>query len=280
MNEIRTDILNGQDHYGVDDALASKTMGKHKLNRVQWSPVLQGWMNITGLYNRKYVEELNWNTPDTYSMNLKYSDSLKYNGYWYKLQIPQSYNHHRTEGYPLVVYLHGGLDFELENEDSGYWYGNLMSQNADEQIIFVAPTKNDVDWQSEKVMDVCIDVMKKCNVDANRIYLTGLSMGGRGTILVCSELPDVFAAIAVLSPHHYPTDYTLAYIQSSIPVLLHHSENDSVSDYSKAIEMRNIFENQNNNLLWIGGMLGHSGWESILYGNESNVNWLLSHSKT
>ena len=44
-------------------------------------------------------------------------------------------------------------------------------------------------------------------VDDERIYLTGLSMGGRGSFIVAADLPETFAAIMPLSPHHGPYSY-------------------------------------------------------------------------
>ena len=56
----------------------------------------------------------------------------------------------------------------------------------------------------EKISDLILDVSSNLKIDENRIYLTGLSMGGRGTFIVASELSDTFAAIMPFSPHHTP----------------------------------------------------------------------------
>ena len=52
-----------------------------------------------------------------------------------------------------------------------------------------------------------MDIKSNLKIDENRIYLTGLSMGGRGTFIVAAGLPQIFAAIMPLSPHHGPFSY-------------------------------------------------------------------------
>merc|ERR1740121_3585316 len=77
-------------------------------------------------------------------------------------------------------------------------------------------------------------------VDINRIYLTGLSMGGRGTLIVASEFPNMFAGIMVLSPHHEPFDYTPVADQvKHVPIFLSHGTWDTVSQYGMAESFKN-----------------------------------------
>jgi predicted peptidase len=49
------------------------------------------------------------------------------------------------------------------------------------------------------VLTVLDGVIKKYNIDTNRIYVTGLSMGGLGTFDIIYRRPDLFAAAAPLS---------------------------------------------------------------------------------
>ena len=59
----------------------------------------------------------------------------------------------------------------------------------------------------KKIIDIIEDVKSNLSVDVSRVHLTGLSMGGRGSFIVASEYPDVFASIMPLSPHHTPYNY-------------------------------------------------------------------------
>jgi predicted peptidase len=57
------------------------------------------------------------------------------------------------------------------------------------------------------VLDVLADVKKRFNIDEDRTYLTGYSMGGGGTLWIGLTRPDVWAALAPYVPrlHRVPT---------------------------------------------------------------------------
>ena len=114
------------------------------------------------------------------------------------------------------------------------------------------------------------------NVDEKRIYLTGLSMGGRGTFIVAADLPDTFAAIMPLSPHHGPYSYvSLAKKVKHIPIWMSHGTNDNISSYNMAKEMSDSLKFYGANIKFESPKSGHWGWEKI-YAKDSNINWLLS----
>jgi len=50
-------------------------------------------------------------------------------------------------------------------------------------------------WSNELLVDLIDDVVLKYNVDARRVYVTGVSLGGRGTWSVAVDYPERFAAI-------------------------------------------------------------------------------------
>jgi dipeptidyl aminopeptidase/acylaminoacyl peptidase len=55
------------------------------------------------------------------------------------------------------------------------------------------------------VMNVLALVRKEFNVDPDRIYLWGHSMGGAGTYHLASKYPELWAALAVAAPAPLPT---------------------------------------------------------------------------
>ena len=148
-----------------------------------------------------------------------------------------------------------------------------------DQYIIVSPIKLGIDWSAKKIQDVVADIESHIKIDKKRIYLTGLSMGGRGTFIVASKLPEVFAAIMPLSPHHGPYSYlSLSEKVSHLPTFLHHSTNDSTSRFSMAKSMFDKLSKSNENLIFDIGSSGHSGWNKI-YSDKENINWLLSWKK-
>ena len=200
-------------------------------------------------------------------------------GYSYVLELPNNYNN--ALPYPLIIFLHGG--FEQSNLGIAWYHDKLRSRfymDESSPYIYAAPIKLEVDWSAKKIKDVIEDIKNNVNIDENRIYLTGLSMGGRGTFIVASELPDYFAAIMPLSPHHQPYSYVpLAESISHIPIWMSHGNIDYVSSYGLALEMFNALTSFGANVIFRTEYdIGHWGWEDI-YSDSLVMNWLLSIEK-
>jgi predicted alpha/beta hydrolase family esterase len=206
------------------------------------------------------------------------NDNLRWKcGYSYVLRFPENFK--KNKKYPLVVFLHGGI-----NSDPRRLNGRVLTVNnffipENDQYIIASPIKLGIDWSPKKIQDVIADIESQLKIDKKRIYLTGLSMGGRGTFIVAAELPDLFAAIMPLSPHHTPYSYlNLASKVSHLPIFLHHSTNDKTSKFSVAEKMSEELKKLNANVVFDVGKFGHSGWNKI-YKNPENINWLLSKKK-
>ncbi|HEY9712406.1 MAG TPA: PHB depolymerase family esterase [Chroococcales cyanobacterium] len=130
----------------------------------------------------------------------------------YRLFVPSNYDPSRPM--PLVLAIHGlggnsaqfekatGLDQLAEKEgfivaypDATKWLGTWTSWDTNNGII---PPGKSVD--DTKFLRTIIDnTQKQGNVDADRIYLTGLSNGGMLTYDAVSALSDKIAAVAVIS---------------------------------------------------------------------------------
>jgi poly(3-hydroxybutyrate) depolymerase len=85
---------------------------------------------------------------------------------------------------------------------------------------------------SEKdVMNVLAMMRKEFNVDPDRIYLTGHSMGGAGTLFLGSKHADIFAAIAPVAPAAFSMTENRADIlghldEAGVPVMIVHGDAD------------------------------------------------------
>jgi hypothetical protein len=176
------------------------------------------------------------------------NDNLRWKcGYSYVLRFPENFK--KNKKYPLVVFLHGGI-----NSDPRRLNGRVLTVNnffipENDQYIIASPIKLGIDWSPKKIQDVIADIESQLKIDKKRIYLTGLSMGGRGTFIVAAELPDLFAAIMPLSPHHTPYSYlNLASKVSHLPIFLHHSTNDKTSKFSVAEKMSEELKKLNANV--------------------------------
>ncbi|MCS7316160.1 MAG: alpha/beta hydrolase-fold protein, partial [Bryobacterales bacterium] len=131
----------------------------------------------------------------------------------YGLYVPKNYDPARR--YPLVLSLHGEGSNHRLNLRRVFGRGNLPGE-TDAEATRRFPPLPDVDFivatplargtmgyqglAEKDVYDVLADVRKRLSVDEDRIYLTGLSMGGGGALRLALTRPDVWAAVAAVCP--------------------------------------------------------------------------------
>ena len=206
------------------------------------------------------------------------NDELRWKcGYSFSLRVPQNFS--KNKKYPLVIYLHGSVQESTRSLSGRKWSMNNFYMSENDEYIIAAPTKIGIDWSPKKIQDLIEDIKRNIKIDSNRIYLTGLSMGGRGTFIVASKLSDTFAAIMPLSPHHRPYSYLqLAEKVNHIPTFMHHSTNDGTSSFSLAKKMFEKLSESNRNIVFDIKNWDHTGWHRI-YRDKEKIEWLLSWKK-
>src|SRR4051812_1653550 len=114
----------------------------------------------------------------------------------YGMHVPARYPG-SDRAWPLIIHLHGFAN----NLDEPYYSPAGLVAEADRQGYLVASPleRGDYSYENEgmvDVLEVIADVRKHYDVDPNRIYLMGHSMGGYGTNRIGMHFPDLFAAIA------------------------------------------------------------------------------------
>jgi len=118
----------------------------------------------------------------------------------YLLYLPEGYNN-SDQNFPLLVYLHGkshrGNDL---NKLKGYGLPRLIDKGNNYAFIIASPQCPDTTyWARVNWFDsLYSDLTSKYRIDPNRIYLTGISMGGYGSWQAALDFPDRFAAIVPL----------------------------------------------------------------------------------
>ena len=111
------------------------------------------------------------------------------------------------------------------------------------------------------------------NVDNRRVYVTGLSMGGYGTIALANERPDLFAAALPVCGGADFSDYSNL---KGLPLWFFHGSDDDEHPASSSEKIYNALKDQNNDVkLTIYEGVGHNSWD-ITYDNKEIYDWLLS----
>ena len=196
----------------------------------------------------------------------------------YLIQVPQAESD--SSGYPLMLFLHGsgerGTDIELIKKHGP---PSFVDENSDFPFVLLAPQcKEEERWNSWALIRLIEDVKTKVNIDTNRIYVTGLSMGGEGTWHIAQALPEMFAAIAPICGGSR-RDLTDIYRIKDMPVWAFHGEDDEVVLLKETKRLVEALEQIDADVtLTVYPETGHDSWTET-YKNPDLYTWLLSHVK-
>ena len=181
---------------------------------------------------------------------------------------------------PLMVFLHGsgerGDNLDLVKAHSPFTYKNLFP----EPVAILAPQcPANVWWDTEAVYYLIKEIQQKYQIDDSRIMLTGLSMGGWGTLKLVMEHPEVFSAVV---PVCAPID-RLMKVRSSqykdLPMKIFHGGNDDVVSPMNSIEIYQEIKKVNKNVaLTIFPDDNHNSWDST-YSDPNLYQWMLAQKK-
>ena len=199
--------------------------------------------------------------------------------------VPSGYNESARD-WPMILFLHGigerGDDIELVHV-----HGPLKEARLREDFHFIivapqCPTPAEGEgylsstWvQSEPDLLKIIDqVTSAYRVDKERLYLTGLSMGGFGCFSLAANHPGLFAAVAPLCGGG---DATLAKAYEGTPFWVFHGEKDPVVPINRSAEMVGSMEAMGQEVKFTKYPdLGHDCW-SVTYANDDLYAWFLEH---
>ena len=128
-----------------------------------------------------------------------------------------------------------------------------------------------------ETLNIFLDtILEQLNVDKNRVYLTGNSMGGTATWLWAIHNPNQFAAIAPVCGQMVP--WIIKYTLINIPCwAFHGTEDKTVSFEFSRYMVDEINKNGGNAKLTAYEGLDHNAWDFAYY-DEELYSWFLSHT--
>lgn len=165
----------------------------------------------------------------------------------------------KGEKYPLLFFLHGAGGRGDDNKKQLYDAGGIQAfakqgvSSTRQSYVFAGQVPKgqrwvDVQWntlehkmpKASKSMAMALDTLekfikdKKNQVDPNRVYVMGLSMGGYGTWDAIQRRPDLFAAAV---PICGGGDKNLGKKISKLPIWAWHGDKDKVIKVSRSRDM-------------------------------------------
>lgn len=196
----------------------------------------------------------------------------------YLLSIPKKTN----EKKPLIVFLHGsgekGTDTEKLKIHGPLKY--IQNNKLDAYILAPQCPENDY-WNAEALYQLIRKIQNENNIDANRIYLSGLSMGGWGAWNLAIAHPEMFAALVPICGFVDRVPLIENCKLAGIPTHIYHGLLDDVVDvfYSTAI-YKKIKACPNAKVeLTIFDDANHDSWTRV-YDRPEIYEWMLSQTKT
>jgi len=118
----------------------------------------------------------------------------------YLYYLPKDYKSDRNKRWPIMLFLHGAGE-RGTNLSRVAVHGplKLVNQGREFPFIIIAPLcYSKTHWDNAPLLGLLEHVTRQFRADTNRVYLTGLSMGGYETWDLGLAYPETFAAIAPL----------------------------------------------------------------------------------
>jgi len=221
------------------------------------------------------------------------------NTYRYQVYVPADWS--KKKKWPVILFLHGagerGDDGLVQTEVG---IGTVIRRHVERFpcIVVLPQCRKDVWWlgtemeaQALKALDQSI---KEFNGDPQRLYLTGLSMGGYGTWGIAAKYPHKFAAlvpvcggvrppIGIRNPVNSPgedssSDPYAATAQKigRTPVWIFHGGSDRVVPVAESRKMAEALKAAGGNVKYneYEGV-GHNSWDKA-YAEADLMPWLLA----
>jgi predicted peptidase len=177
----------------------------------------------------------------------------------YLLYLPKSYD--KEKAWPLVLFLHGAGDKLARIKRWG------LAQRVEEKgfpCIMVSPQSPGRGWDPRSLGALLDDVAAKYKVDRERIYVTGLSMGGFGTWTLAAAYPEKFAAIVPICGGGNPAD---AKKLKGLPIWVFHGAKDRVVPAARSQAMVKALE-----------AAGAKGVKFTLYPDAEHDSWTKTYN--
>jgi pimeloyl-ACP methyl ester carboxylesterase len=204
--------------------------------------------------------------------------------YRYLSYLPDGYEADTLRRWPLVIYLHGG-------SDRGTDLNKVYSSGIPDQVyrgrrfpfIMLAPQSPEhLRWSTDDWFENFYgEATARYRIDADRVYLTGPSLGGSGTWYIAARYPEVFAAIAPISGF---TSH-LGFIDENIdrladmPVWAFHGRLDTVVPFEETERIVRRLEGRNRSLRFSAEPdVGHEiHWQ--VYPGQELYDWFLRYDR-
>lgn len=217
--------------------------------------------------------------------------------YRYQVYVPADYA--AQAKWPAILFLHGAGERGTDGlRQTNVGIGAAIRENPKRfpAIVVMPQVPPDSQWvgtPGDMAFTALTQTMSEFHVDADRVYLTGLSMGGHGTWYVAYRHAGTFAAVAPIcgwipdmpmfkgSVPVVPTDsgapvQAVARRLAKTPIWIFHGEMDPVVPVSGSREPAAALKAAGGDVRYTEFLgLGHNSWDAA-FGSDEFTRWLFA----
>jgi predicted peptidase len=196
----------------------------------------------------------------------------------YLLFLPEEYTRSPGKQWPLLLFLHGaGESGDDLTKVKLHGPPKIVEKKKDFPFIVVSPQSSGRRWNPDALNALLDDVIANFRVDEDRVYLTGVSMGGFGTWTLATAHPERFAAIAPICGGGNPKDASKL---KRLPIWVFHGAKDKTVPLARSEDMVKALKNAGaaEAKFTVYPEAGHDSWTET-YDNPELYSWLLSHHR-
>lgn len=195
----------------------------------------------------------------------------------YLVYLPKGYAKSEQK-WPLILFLHGSGESGSDlSRVKRHGPPKLVDEKDDFPFIVISPqSPRRGGWDRYALKGLLDEVLANYHVDRDRVYLTGLSMGGYGTWTLAAAYPEYFAAIAPICGGGDPDG---AGQLKDLPIWVFHGAKDEAVPLRRSEEMVAALKKLGADVKFtIYPEAGHDSWTET-YANPELYQWFLSHKR-
>ena len=247
-----------------------------------WILIMAGLILLSKLPMHSQPLDSGKPVPQSFSRTLTIEQRLNY-----LLFLPREYEATSGKTWPMILFLHGagerGTDLKRVMVHGPV---KQAGQVAGFPFIVVSPQcAEGQTWDNGPLIGLLDEVISLHQVDTNRIYLTGLSMGGYGCWNLGGAFPERFAAMAPICGGGSPITIKLAGEDHKarlrqLPVWACHGARDSVVPLEESERMVGAYKQIGGEdvRLTVYPEATHDSWTDT-YSNAELYDWFLENTR-
>ncbi|MBN9523090.1 dienelactone hydrolase family protein [bacterium] len=199
----------------------------------------------------------------------------------YVVFVPHDYD--GSKAYPVILFLHGAGETKggpKQPVEVGIGPA-IKTQEKTFAAITVIPQSEKRTWRADsddakRALAILGEVTKNYKTDPDRVYLTGLSMGGFGTWSIAGMYPERWAAIA---PICGGGKVESAPKMKDIPAWVFHGDKDTAVKVELSRDMVAALKKAGGSPKYTEYPgVGHNSWDAA-YGEKEFFPWLLAQKR-